>query len=79
MTKKLTAYTSTSGKKKIFTINKGCIKYIRVKNSFCKYGYVKVRLSMLFTENLCLWCRYRNIMLENYLNINIFTDNKIKY
>lgn len=67
--KKLTAYTSTSGKKKEFTINKGSkayvyalyqkgsSKYIRVKNSSGKYGYVKVGSSMLFTENSCLWWR----------------------
>ena len=67
--KKLTAYTSTSGKKKAFTINKGSkayiyslyqkgsSKYIRVKNSSGKYGYVKVGSSMLFTEKSCLWWR----------------------
>ncbi|MCC3868208.1 hypothetical protein [Terrisporobacter mayombei] len=67
--KKLTAYTSTSGKKKAFTINKGSkayvyelyqkgsSKYIRVKNSSGSYGYVKVGSSMLFTENSCLWWR----------------------
>lgn len=67
--KKLTSYTSTSGKKKAFTINKGSkayiyalyqkgsSKYIRVKNSSGKYGYVKVGSSMLFTEKSCLWWR----------------------
>lgn len=67
--KKLTAYTSTSGKKKAFTINKGSkvyihalykngnSKYIKVKNSAGKYGYVKVGSSMLFTKNSCIWWR----------------------
>lgn len=67
--KKLTAYTSTSGKKKAFTINKGSkayiyelyykgsSKYIRVKNSSGRYGYVKVGSSMLFTQKSCLWWR----------------------
>lgn len=67
--KKLTAYTTTSGKKKAFTINKGSkayvyalyqkgnSKYLKVKNTSGKYGYVKVGTSMLFTENSCLWWR----------------------
>lgn len=67
--KKLTAYTSVSGKKKAFTINKGSkvyihalykngnSKYIKVKNSAGKYGYVKVGSSMLFTKNSCIWWR----------------------
>ena len=67
--KKLTAYTSTSGKKKAFTINKGKKayiyalyqkgnnKYIKVKNSAGKYGYVKVGSSMLFTRNSCIYAR----------------------
>lgn len=67
--KNLTAYTSTSGTKKAFTIKKGSKayiyalyqngskRYIKVKNSSGKYGYVKVGSSMLFTEKSCLWWR----------------------
>ena len=67
--KNLTAYTSKSGTKKSFIINKGSKvyiyalyqkgnkKYIKVKNSSGKYGYVKVGSSMLFTEKSCLWWR----------------------
>ena len=67
--KDLTAYSSTSGTKKSFTIKKGSkvhiyalyqkgsTKYIKVKNSSNKYGYVKVGSSMLFTKNSCIWAR----------------------
>lgn len=60
--KNLTAYTSTSGNKKAFTIKKGKKvniysfyqkgnkKYIKVKNSSGKYGYIKVGSSQLFEE-----------------------------
>ena len=65
----LTAYTSTKGTKKAFTIKKdsythiyalyqnGNKKYIKVKNASGKYGYVKVGSSMLFTRNSCLGWR----------------------
>lgn len=67
--KKLTAYTSTNGSKKAFTISKGSKvyvyalyqngskKYIKVKNSSGKYGYIKIGTSMLFTRNSCLLAR----------------------
>lgn len=67
--KNLTAYTSTSGTKRAFTIKKGykayiyalyqngSKRYIKVKNSAGKYGYVKVGSSMLFTKESCLWWR----------------------
>ena len=67
--KDLTAYSSTSGTKKSFTIKKGSkvhiyalyqkgsTKYIKVKNSSNKYGYVKVGSSMLFTKKSCVWAR----------------------
>lgn len=67
--KNLTAYTSTSGKTKKYTVKKGSkvqiyslyrkgdSKYIRVKNSSGYFGYVKVGSSLLFTERSCLWWR----------------------
>lgn len=65
--KKLTAYTSTNGKKKAYTINKGEVvhvyafyqngnkRYIKVKNKYGKYAYVKASSSLLFTSESCLW------------------------
>ena len=65
--KNLNAYTNTNGNKKAFTIKKnskvyvyaiyqnGNKKYIKVKNSAGKYGYVKVGTSMVFTNKSCLW------------------------
>ena len=56
----MTAYTNTKGTKKAFTIKKGgkayihalyqngSKKYIKVKNSLGKYGYIKVGSSPLF-------------------------------
>ena len=67
--KNLTAYTSTKGTKKAFTIKKdsythiyalyqnGNKRYIKVKNSAGKYGYVKIGSSLLFKESSCLWWR----------------------
>lgn len=67
--KKLTAYTSISGKTKKFTVDKGNkvniyslyrkgdSKYIKVKNNDGKFGYVKVGSSLLFKESSCLWWR----------------------
>lgn len=67
--KNLTAYTSVNSTKKAFTIKKdsythiyalyqnGNKRYIKVKNSAGKYGYVKVGSSMLFKESSCLWWR----------------------
>ena len=67
--KNLIAYKTTTGKTKAFTIKKdsythiyalyqnGNKRYIKVKNSAGKYGYVKVGSSMLFKESSCLWWR----------------------
>ena len=67
--KNLTAYTSTKGTKKAFTIKKnqpvyvyalyqnGNKKYIKVKNSAGKYGYIKVGSSMLFKRSSCIFGR----------------------
>lgn len=67
--KDLTAYTSTSGTKKAFTIKKGSSayiyalyqngskRYIKVKNKYGKYGYVKVGTSLLFKKSSCIWWR----------------------
>ena len=67
--KNLTAYTSTKGTKKFFTIKKnqpvyvyalyqnGNKKYIKVKNSAGKYGYIKVGSSMLFKRSSCIFGR----------------------
>ena len=58
--KKLTAYTNTNATKKAFIVKKdqkvniysfyqkGNKKYIKVKNSLGKYGYIKVGSSPLF-------------------------------
>ena len=32
-------------------------KYIKVKSTSGKYGYIKVGSNMLFTKNSCLWWR----------------------
>lgn len=65
--KNLTAYTSTSGSKKAFTISKGSpayvyalyqsgnTRYIKVKNKNGKYGYIKAGSTLLFKRNSCLW------------------------
>ena len=65
--KKLTAYTSTKGNKKAFTISKGSpayvyalyqngnTRYIKVKNKYGKYGYIKAGSKLLFKRNSCLW------------------------
>ena len=67
--KNLTAYTSTKGTKKAFTIKKnqpvyvyalyqnGNKKYIKVKNSAGKYGYIKIGSSMLFKRSSCIFGR----------------------
>lgn len=69
--KNLTAYTNTTESKKSFTVKKGAKlnitglylyntenkKYIKVKSTSGKYGYIKVGSSMLFTKNSCLWWR----------------------
>ena len=63
----LTAYTSTKGTKKAFTIKKNQPvyiyalyqnrnkKYIKVKNSAGKYGYIKIGSSMLFKRSSCIF------------------------
>ena len=65
--KTLTAYTSTSGTKKAFTISKGSpayvyalyqsgsTRYVKVKNKYGKYGYVKAGSTLLFKRSSCLW------------------------
>lgn len=65
--KNLTAYTSTSGTKKAFTISKGSpayvyalyqkenTRYVKVKNKHGKYGYVKAGSTLLFKRNSCIW------------------------
>ena len=65
--KKLTAYTSTSSTKRAFTISKGSpayiyalyqkgnTRYIKVKNKYGKYGYIKVGSTLLFKRDSCLW------------------------
>lgn len=65
--KNLTAYKSVNSSKKAFTIKKnssvriyalykkGNTRYIKVKNSSGKYGYVKAGSSLLFKESSCLW------------------------
>lgn len=62
----LTAYTSISGTKKAFTISKespvyiytlykkGNTRYIKVKNKYGKYGYIKVGSTLLFKRESCL-------------------------
>ena len=67
--KNLTAYTSTKGTKKAFTIKKnssahiyalyqnGNKRYIKVKNNAGKYGYVKIGASLIFTKDSCIWAR----------------------
>lgn len=65
--KKLTLYTSTNDKSKSLTINKSNRIYmpyikrkvvdIRVKNSYRRYGYVKVGKSILFIKTSCLVAR----------------------
>ena len=65
--RKLTAYTSTSGTKKAFTISKGSpayvyalyqkgnTRYVKVKNKYGKYGYIKAGSTLLFKPSSCLW------------------------
>ena len=65
--KNLTAYTSTSGSKKAFTISKGSpvyvyalyqsgnTSYLKVKNKNRKCGYIKAGSTLLFKRNSCLW------------------------
>ena len=65
--KNLTAYTSTSGTKKAFTISKGSpayvyalyqkgnTRYVKVKNKQGKYGYVKAGSTLLFKRSSCIW------------------------
>ena len=65
--KKLTAYTSTRGTKRAFTISKGSpayiyalyqkgnTRYVQVKNKYGKYGYIKAGSTLLFERNSCLW------------------------
>lgn len=65
--KKLTAYTSTRGTKRVFTISKGSpayvyalyqkgnTRYVKVKNKYGKYGYVKAGSTLLFERDSCLW------------------------
>ena len=65
--KKLTAYTSTRGTKRAFTISKGSpayiyalyqkgnTRYVKVKNKYGKYGYIKAGSTLLFERNSCLW------------------------
>ena len=60
----LTAYTSTSATKKAFTISKGSpayvyalyqngsTRYVKVKNKYGKYGYVKAGSTLLFKRCL---------------------------
>lgn len=67
--KTLTAYRSTSGKTKKFTVSKGSkvnvyafyqkgsTRYLKVRNSKGVEGYIKASSSLLFTENSCLWFR----------------------
>lgn len=67
--KNLTAYTSTSGNRKAFTISKGSPayiyalyqngskRYIKVKNKYGKYGYVKIGKSLMFKKSSCIWWR----------------------
>ena len=67
--KNLTAYTSTSGTKKAFTISKGSpayvyalyqkgnTRYVKVKNKHGKYGYVKAGSTLLFKRNSCIWAQ----------------------
>ena len=67
--KNLTAYTSTSGTKKAFTISKGSpayvyalyqkgnTRYVKVKNKQGKYGYVKAGSTLLFKRNSCIWAQ----------------------
>lgn len=65
----LTAYTSTSGTKKSFTISAGSpayvyalyqngnTRYIKVKNKYGKYGYVRAGSTLLFKESSCIWAQ----------------------
>ena len=67
--KSLTAYTSTNSKKKAFTAKKGSIlrvyelckvgnsRYIKVKNTSGKYGYIKVGNSRIFTKDSIIYAR----------------------
>ena len=67
--RKLTAYTSTSGTKKAFTISKGSpayvyalyqkgnTRYVKVKNKYGKYGYIKAGSTLLFKRNSCIWAQ----------------------
>ena len=65
----LTAYISTKGTKKAFTVKKGSSlhiyslyqkgsrRYIKVKNAYGKYGYIKLSSTLMFTHDSCLWWR----------------------
>ena len=65
----LTAYPSTKGTKKAFTIKKnqpvyvyalyqnGNKKYIKVKNSAGKYGYIKIGTDKIFKDSSLLYFR----------------------
>ena len=67
--KNLTAYTSVSGTKKAFTVKKnsyvniyalyqnGNKKYIKVKNSAGKYGYIKIGTNKIFKDSSLLYFR----------------------
>ena len=67
--KNLTAYTSVSGTKKAFTVKKnsyvniyalyqnGNKKYIKVKNSAGKYGYIKIGTDKIFKDSSLLYFR----------------------
>ena len=67
--RKLTAYTSTSGTKKAFTISEGSpayvyalyqngsTRYVKVKNKYGKYGYVKAGSTLLFKRSSCIWAQ----------------------
>ena len=67
--KNLTAYTSVSGTKKAFTVKKngyiniyalyqnGNKRYIKVKNSAGKYGYIKIGTNKIFKNDSLLYFR----------------------
>ena len=65
----MTAYKSATSKAKAFTLKKdskvgvyalyqkGNTRYVKVKNSDGKYGYIKAGSTLLFTKDSCLWFR----------------------
>ena len=67
--KNLTAYTSTSGKTRKYTVKKGSkvkiyslyrkgnSKLIKIKNSSNQFAYIKAGSSLLFEQDSCLWWR----------------------